>query len=319
MQDNDVTLLNKSDDVIINHDDLICEENKYIIRSNHLEEFCKELAKDNKKSFDNILKKFIPIYEDYMEDKALSYFPITDFIYRKLNDEQSDRYINNLTLFYDYIINKDKFSNEYHYIVSKIYDHSQLAISQLILQKNIMNFQQSFIEQENNKLYKLEKIANNTEEQIKNIVSDFNKKNDKIISDHQKELENLQINNVTVLGIFATIVATFFGFASFSATIFSSISQTETIKLLLLVSSTFLCFSLFLRLLIYLLCRLRSKSFDFPYYIEMFFVVVFFFALICTISDYSLPIRDKVDNVNNQSTTTTVKISEPIKVNLLKE
>ncbi len=285
-------------------------------------------------------KEFNEFLEMHNNSKRIFYSEISSFIYFMLEEQGLGNYLSNLESLqkkllesltkideYINIVNNNSCHNinqlvriKQRYVIlikfiDKIYDHSQLAFLQytLIKQQNTKNNLDSKNE--------LLRYSTQITTEIKNVIrrnNKFSKEANNKIKKFKDELSTIQNNNITVLGIFATIVATFFGFASFSATIFSSISQTETIKLLLLVSSTFLCFSLFLRLLVYLLCRLRSKSFNFPYYIEMFFIVVFFFALGCVLSDYSLPLRDKVDNVSNQSTTTIAKTSEPIKVNLFK-
>lgn len=241
------------------------EEDTIFQKYEEINGYCKKITEYKDNLFD-IIQLFHEINQKTQNTKVFFYSPITSYVYQ-LDEATRECFLNNMQSIYNKIIDSNE-SNDIKRIVSKFLDHSMLAYLQTAEK-------QVFIKEV--KKFKIEK------QEISDKLESANKEIKKL----QDENSKIQINSVTVLGIFTAIVATFFGFTNFSSSIFSNMVNVETAKLLMLTSLTALCFSLLLKILIKFVCKINKEKFCYWSYVEIILAVVFVFMLFLNFhSDY---------------------------------
>ena len=180
-------------------------ENTNDERQADLEKLLKELAVsanvcDDERKRAEIIKRFCEIYQGTWRHRYSSFFSVLMDLFGE-DDEKLEILSGNLKI----IAEEGKFSEDAQKKIRKLQDHINLEMARIMSwfgeQKDIQ-----------------EKYAN-----LKKQVDEVESRNQKL----KEELDSHQINYITILGIFASIVLAFAGSISFSNSVFSSIANAS--------------------------------------------------------------------------------------------
>lgn len=166
-----------------------------------IEKICRLLSVSTEEfNEDDTLKKLETILNsDYKFDRLL-YFQISNYVFNADEKSSGVLFSNAEKLFMFALENGREISQDCFNLIVKIYDHIHLANEQL------ETFKQT------------------------NIIS-IKEENDKI---HQ-EMKDMEKDNITILGIFASIVLTFVGTITFSSSVLQSINKASIYRLILVI------------------------------------------------------------------------------------
>ncbi|MGL5356733.1 MAG: hypothetical protein ACRCZ9_03385 [Fusobacteriaceae bacterium] len=201
----------------------------------------------------------IDIIEEYITEKKglerLVYSQLTTEIYSINGEEESEIINQNISRLLDYAILNSQ-TGDCQKIILKLYDHYQLA-----------NFQFSKVNKE------LEDTINRASKDLKKEITEV-----KQISNETKETyESMERQNITILGIFASIVLTFVGGMIFSSSVLSNIHHVSIFRLIFVCSIIGVTFINMLHLLLSFLMKLNKREneeFFKVNYLNCFFVIL---------------------------------------------
>lgn len=182
-----------------------------------------------------IIKDLKKLNSFYNERGAFPYSFTTDFIY-ELKNEQPEKFSTNVTRLCCIV---HSHNSELKIVVDKLYHYCHLAMKQSKLMHDPF---EKFVADEIEKEKQKEKKLSEELEKFKN------------------ELQNSQKNNVTILGIFTSIVATFFGLSTFSASILNNIMDVNFYKLITVSCVIGLFFYATIKLFIDFILQITGKK-----------------------------------------------------------
>ncbi|MGL5125161.1 MAG: hypothetical protein ACRC6U_04155, partial [Fusobacteriaceae bacterium] len=210
----------------------------------------------------------IKIIEQYVIDgkglERLIYSQLTTEIYSINGDEESEVINQNISRLLDYTTS-DCEIGDCQKIILKFYDHYQLA-----------NFQFSKVNKE------LESTINRASVELTKEI----KAVEKISQQTKNEYENMERQNITILGIFASIVLTFVGGMIFSSSVLSNIHSTSIFRLVFISCIIGIVFINMIHLLLSFIMKLNNKddnkffnlkSCNYMFLIIMIFTTLFWF------------------------------------------
>lgn len=178
--------------------------------------------------------------------------------------------------------------------IEKLYDHVNLEISRLNYSLTVKNETQSKIQALNTNLIN-----------SKNQYAELKDKNETI----KAELKNSKIDNITVLGIFSTIVLGFVGTITFSASILDNINKAGAYKLLAIICIVALVFINFLWLLTSFLLHITDRKISLLNPVGIFSNILFV-ILFCIFISFT-PEKEREYNYNAQTTEKHETIIKP--------
>lgn len=184
----------------------------------------------------------ISIIERYVTDKRglerLVYSQLTTEIYSINGDEESEVINQNISRLLDYAT-LDCQTSDCQKIILKFYDHYQLA-----------NFQFS----------KVNKELENTISRASATLTKEIKKVENISNQTKNDYENMERQNITILGIFASIVLTFVGGLVFSSSVLSNIHSSSIFRLVFISCIIGIVFINMIYLLLSFIMKLNNKD-----------------------------------------------------------
>ena len=182
----------------------------------------------NSDDFKNILSFIILLTPQIIKD-VIPYADIHNYIFSEFNynPESIDKFLENLDNFSDYLKknNKNNTDDDHIKIGLKIVQYSQLSFCQ-ISQTSLKIDEQLKLEKEN--------IIRKFNEEINNTKLDIEKAK-KDIEEAKHDVKDAQKDNITILGIFSSVVLTFVGGAIFSTSVLENIHKVNIFRLLLIV------------------------------------------------------------------------------------
>lgn len=197
---------------------------------------------DSLKNSDYDILTTIDIIEGYVTDKRglerLVYSQLTTEIYSINGDEEREIINQNISRLLDHATLNCQ-TGDCQKIILKFYDHYQLA-----------NFQFS----------KVNKELENTISRASVKLTKEIKEVENISNQTKNDYENMERQNITILGIFASIVLTFVGGMIFSSSVLSNIHSSSIFRLVFISCIIGLVFINMIYLLLSFIMKLNNKD-----------------------------------------------------------
>ena len=252
--------------------------------------------KDNFKQISEQLESFY-----FSSDQKIKYHHYYADIFSTLtviqDDNSNDCSLEFLGLNLDYLRdNYTPIKNDIKLQIEKLYDHVNLEIARLNYSLRVKNETQSKIQDLNISLIN-----------SKNQYTDLEIKNEII----KTELKNSKVDNITVLGIFSTIVLGFVGTITFSASILDNINKAGAYKLLVIICIAALVFINFLWLLTSFLLHITDRKISLLNPVGIFSNILFI-ILFCIFISFT-PEKEREYNYNNSTSERQETVLKPAK------
>ncbi len=250
-----------------------------------LNEFLRKISKEDdagltKAKFDEFARELSSgVYQNGFRHSYSELFPIIAEITKENKLAEQFPLQTNLQKFYDFLLrNKNEALAA---SVCKLLDHVNLEFAR-------MTFLYSGPVEEVNELRKKQEETNN---QIKKTKKDTEKM--------YKEAKNIQIQVISILGVFSAIVISFSGGLTFMGSVLSGLKDVSVLKAMILtLACGFVLYNIIFMMIYFLgrltgrnLCGLKSeenaKKFDFNFLFFFFIDAVILFLLCMSICFYS--------------------------------
>ncbi|MGL6168775.1 MAG: hypothetical protein ACRC0Y_10845 [Fusobacteriaceae bacterium] len=218
----------------------------------------------------------IKIIENEIKEKKglqrLVYSQLTTEVYSINGELESERINQNISRLLDHVTSNCQ-TDDCQNIIIKFYDHYQLA-----------NFQVS-------------KVNKEIEDKIRTESQELNDEIKKVKSSSEKAIEkyeNMEKQNITILGIFAAIILSFVGSFVFSTSVLSNLHSTNIFKLVFMSSIIGIVFINMIHLLLSFIMKLNNhnetKFFELKKFNIFFIVLMILVVILYSFKNIILPI-----------------------------
>ncbi|CEN81421.1 Uncharacterised protein [[Clostridium] sordellii] len=212
-----------------------------------MKEILEKVLNDKEENIEEIYSFIDKKIKAISEEESISYSDIAKFVFN-INMEDKEYVYRNINKLKS--IAKENDNKKMINIMNKIKNHIDLEICRL-------EYLETKQKQELNNI--LTNLIGNTTENVlsmKDELSSYSEKIDK----HNKEIDNWYTNIITILGLFAAIVVTFFGGLGAISSIFGNINVISKYRLLFIVLLVVFAMFNIVFMALYYIAKISDKS-----------------------------------------------------------